>query len=92
LLTLVRDGGNFGERALLLQAPRAASAAARTFAEILCLPHDDFHEMLQQHPAFAQELRRMTEKTFGITHDSGASRSSSSDMPEKRPSGFALGR
>merc|ERR1711956_189542 len=77
LLSVERDGDYFGERALLFAAPRAASAAARKFSELLRLPREDFNEVLRQHPAFAAELRRRS-KTDGRTE--ARRHSSYSDM------------
>jgi len=83
LLSVVYDGNYFGERALLFDAPRAASAAARTFSELLKLPRKDFNEVLQQHPSFAAELRR---RSRASCRREGSRESSTSDWMMPRSS------
>jgi len=58
MLARSHAGDFFGELALLASdSIRAASAAAETFAELLCLPRYDFEGVLRQHPRFAAQLR-----------------------------------
>jgi len=90
LLSVERDGDYFGEVALLLGAPRAASAAARTFSELLRLPCKDFHEVLQQHPVFAAELRHRCKVSCGVV-DGCKSFQSGTTSSSVFASGFALG-
>ena len=64
----------FGEMALIDQAPRMASAIARTDCTLVPIPRERFLTMVQEHPTFALDimsvmtdrLRRMDARTLGI--------------------------
>merc|ERR1711957_139664 len=55
----------FGEIALLGKTSRrSASAAARMFSELLCLPRSDFETLLLDYPEFADNLKRQAERNY----------------------------
>jgi len=65
LLTTAYPGDCFGELALLFRDNRrAASAAAKTFAELLRLQREEFNRVLQKHPTFAAQLQQQVELTY----------------------------
>jgi len=67
LLKEAKAGDFFGELALLVENNRrAASATARTFAELLSLPRSDFDKVLLQHPTFAEQLQQQLLHYYGI--------------------------
>jgi CRP-like cAMP-binding protein len=72
--TLILHGGKFfGELALLYKRPRAGSARARTYTELLLLEARDFETFLESHPRLREgitqeaEKRRARDARTGIT-------------------------
>ena len=59
LVETVGPGGVLGEMALIEQAPRVASATARTGADLLPISQARFMSMIQQTPNFALQIMRV---------------------------------
>ena len=63
VLETVREGGIFGELALIDKAPRSATAVARTTAKVVPINERRFTFLLQQTPHFAlQVMQALTER------------------------------
>jgi voltage-gated potassium channel len=61
--TLILHGGKFfGELALLYKQPRAGSARARTYSELLLLEARDFETFLESHPRLREGITQEAEK------------------------------
>ncbi len=59
LVETVGGGGILGEMALIEQAPRVATATARTAAELLPISESRFMGMIQQTPSFALQIMKV---------------------------------
>jgi len=59
LLETVGGGGILGEMALIEQAPRVATATAKTAAELLPISEGRFMSMIQQTPSFALQVMKV---------------------------------
>lgn len=57
-----RDGGFFGEMALLYKRPRDAAAMAKTFMELLQLEARDLDAFLETHPKLRDRITRVAEE------------------------------
>lgn len=58
-LATLGDGACFGEMALLAGGPRTASVAAVVTTEVFVLIHEDFVEILKEHPEISMSLNRI---------------------------------
>jgi len=71
MLTVAKGGQFFGELALIMDDnQRAASAAALSFVELLCLPRSDFMDVLEQYPTFSRQLCQYVQGRYS-NHNSG---------------------
>jgi CRP/FNR family cyclic AMP-dependent transcriptional regulator len=52
-------GASFGEMALIDQAPRTATATAKSEVRLAVLPEKRFLFLVQQHPEFALEIMKV---------------------------------
>ena len=52
-------GAPFGEMALIDQAPRTATATAKTEVQLAVLPEKRFLFLVQQHPEFALQIMKV---------------------------------
>lgn len=59
VLAYLREGQYFGEMALLHDEKRIASVLAITDTEVIRITKDDFHELLQTHPALRRHLEEV---------------------------------
>ena len=59
VIETVGPGEPFGEMALIDQAPRTATAIARTDCKLAVIPEKRFLFMVQTHPHFAQRLMKV---------------------------------
>jgi len=69
--TLARFGPGdcFGEMALLDRAPRAATVVCDEDSKIFVLMADQFDQVLEENPAFAQEIRNLAAgRKFELDH------------------------
>jgi CRP/FNR family cyclic AMP-dependent transcriptional regulator len=66
LAETIVQGGVFGEMALLDEAPRSATALARTDCEVVPLDEKRFLFMVQQTPFFALELMKLLAQRLRI--------------------------
>jgi len=55
-LTVIPEGGHFGELALVDKSPRSASAFARENVTLLRIDQGDFYKLTQQDPVLANKL------------------------------------
>ncbi len=60
VINKIGAGECFGELALLTDAPRSASAVARTSCELIRLPRAEFFQELAQQPKLMQQVLQMT--------------------------------
>jgi voltage-gated potassium channel len=61
VVVTLREGAFFGEMALLLDAPRAASAVARSFCDLFVLGRPAFRAVVHRHPSFERILKSHVE-------------------------------
>lgn len=66
-LDIVRPGEIFGEIAVITQQPRAASAMARKFCQVLVLDARQFQQALQATPEFALMLMNIMNNRLRLT-------------------------
>jgi len=59
VLETVGPGEPFGEMALIDQAPRTATATAKTACKLAVIPEKRFCFMVQQHPHFALQIMKV---------------------------------
>lgn len=59
ILSLLEPGQWFGELSLLSKAPRLHHAIAVVTSDVLVLPASEFHDVVDQNPAFLRELLRL---------------------------------
>jgi CRP/FNR family transcriptional regulator, cyclic AMP receptor protein len=59
LVETVGPGGILGEMALIEQAPRVATATAKTGADLLPISEERFMSMIQQTPHFALQIMKV---------------------------------
>jgi CRP-like cAMP-binding protein len=55
----IGPGAPFGEMALIDQAPRTATATAKTECQLAVLPEKRFLFLVQQHPEFALQIMKV---------------------------------
>jgi len=56
VLVTLKDGAFFGEMALLLDAPRNATALAMSYCDLFVLDKAAFAQVMQKHPSFKQHI------------------------------------
>ena len=56
VLSTLGEGNFFGEKSLLLAAPRSATVRARTQCDLYVLEKSDFIKVLKDHPKFARSI------------------------------------
>ena len=61
-IATLKEGHFFGEMSLLTHVPHSASVRAITPTELLMLPANEFHRLLDQRPEFAEHLRSVIER------------------------------
>lgn len=59
VLEVIGPGQPFGEMALIDQAPRVATATAKTRCKLIVIPEKRFLFMVQQAPEFALEIMKV---------------------------------
>lgn len=59
------EGDYFGELSLLFSQPRTVSIRAGATCDLFVLSRSDFDRILQDHPRFAESLRRATQTRYG---------------------------
>ncbi len=57
----LHDGAFFGEMALLLDAPRSATARAKTYCDLFILEKNAFEAVVQKHPAFRNHIEEVVQ-------------------------------
>ena len=62
-------GECFGELALLTQAPRSASAVARTYSEVIRLPRAEFMHELERQPKLMRHVLQVTAERLRASTD-----------------------
>lgn len=63
-------GDCFGEMALLTGEPRNATVVCVEDSRIFALTVNSFHQMLLEHPAFAQEIKKLAaDREFELHHE-----------------------
>lgn len=80
----IREGSFFGERALITQTPRNASAFAVGYCDVFVLRRDAFFRALERYPAFDAKLRAHVEeleRQRSMSHDESESSVSKSRSP-----------
>lgn len=55
----LNEGGVFGERALISDGPRSATARAVSYCDLYLLPKDDFNRIISSYPDFKNHLEHM---------------------------------
>ncbi|NNJ10419.1 cyclic nucleotide-binding domain-containing protein [Chloroflexales bacterium ZM16-3] len=60
-MTTLGEGDFFGEIALLTSQPHRSSVRAMTATDVLALPSDDFHQLIQDRPSLEASLRAVIE-------------------------------
>lgn len=60
----LRDGGFFGEIALLYDTKRTATIVARTYCDMFLLTKEDFKKVLRQFPEQSQGIRQIAQERF----------------------------
>jgi CRP/FNR family cyclic AMP-dependent transcriptional regulator len=64
VLSVVEAGHWFGEVSLFSNAPRVHNAVAVADSELLVLPAADFHDIVDQNPAFLMEFLRLVSNRY----------------------------
>lgn len=59
ILVSLKDGAFFGETALLLDAPRNATAQAISYCDLFVLDKKAFESVMQKHPAFKKHIEEV---------------------------------
>jgi glucose-6-phosphate 1-dehydrogenase len=66
LIGTLSDGAAFGELALLMHRPRAASVRAKTTCDLMALDKSAFARILHDHPQFADSVLKMAKEHHGL--------------------------
>jgi len=66
VLKVYRDGEVFGEVALMMHAPRAATIRAKTGCDLLALDKTSFTRILRDHPQFADSVLRTAKDRYNL--------------------------
>jgi voltage-gated potassium channel len=61
VLVSLKDGAFFGEMALLLDAPRSATAIARTYCDLFILEKSAFESVMKKHPSFRSHIEEVVQ-------------------------------
>lgn len=64
----IRDGGFFGEVALLYDTKRTAYIASRTYCDMFVLKKDDFEKVLKKHPQSSEAVQKVAKQRFAAIH------------------------
>jgi hypothetical protein len=59
IITTLKTGGFFGEMALLLDAPRSATAIATGYCDLFVLEKSSFERVIQKHPKFRKIIEEI---------------------------------
>ncbi len=71
VLSVIKDGGFFGEIGLLLAQPRAATVRARTLCNLFVLAKKDFVRVLRERPQIADLMRKFAKERYHLDIDEG---------------------
>lgn len=69
-ITKFKEGDSFGEVALLANTGRSAAVAASTDVEVLSLSKTDFHQMMEQYPAFGKYFNTLLSRRIQAMNQS----------------------
>jgi voltage-gated potassium channel len=62
VIVTLQDGGFFGEMSLLLDAPRSATAQAKTYCDLFVLEKKAFEQVIEKHPGFRKYIEEVVQE------------------------------
>eukprot|EP01012_Entosiphon_sulcatum_P005336 TRINITY_DN1234_c0_g1_i1.p1 TRINITY_DN1234_c0_g1~~TRINITY_DN1234_c0_g1_i1.p1 ORF type:complete len:503 (-),score=163.30 TRINITY_DN1234_c0_g1_i1:295-1803(-) len=82
----LKDGGFFGEIALLYDTKRTASIVARTYCDMFVLTKEDFKKVMKKFPAQSKGIKEIAKERFQSIVDAEKNKEKSEQQVKKEPS------
>ena len=81
----LRDGGFFGEIALLYDTKRTASIVARTYCDMFILTKEDFKKVMKKFPTQSKGIREIAKKRFAHVVEQDKKKDTKEDSGTSNP-------